>query len=87
MKQVRLTPQAIKDLEQFEAGTRERIKEALRHLAEDPLDGKPLKGRFQKEKVRSYRVWHISRFSIAHQDRTISTCSPSSIAKMPIDEA
>jgi mRNA-degrading endonuclease RelE of RelBE toxin-antitoxin system len=26
-------------------------------LAEHPLDGKPLKGHFQKEKVWSYRVW------------------------------
>ncbi len=57
MRQVRLTPQAVRDLERFEAGTRERIKEALRHLADHPLDGKPLKGRFQKDKVWSYRVW------------------------------
>lgn len=57
MKQVRLTPQAVRDLEAFEAVTRERIKEALRHLAHHPLEGKPLKGRFQKDKVWSYRVW------------------------------
>lgn len=57
MKQVRLTPQAVRDLEAFEAITRERIKEALRHLAGHPRDGKPLKGRFQKDKVWSYRVW------------------------------
>lgn len=57
MKQVRLTPQAIKDLDAFDTGTRERIKEALRHLAHHPTDGKPLKGRFQKDKVWSYRVW------------------------------
>ncbi|MEW6543021.1 MAG: type II toxin-antitoxin system RelE/ParE family toxin [Nitrospirota bacterium] len=57
MRQVRLTPQAQKDLETFVAGTREKIKEALRYLAANPLEGKPLKGRFQKERVWSYRVW------------------------------
>jgi mRNA-degrading endonuclease RelE of RelBE toxin-antitoxin system len=57
MRRVRLTPQAVRDLEGFEAETRERIKEALRHLADHPHDGKPLKGRFQKDKVWSYRVW------------------------------
>ncbi len=57
MRQVRLTPQALKDLEAFNTETRERIKEALRHLAQNPLDGKPLKGRFQKDKLWSYRVW------------------------------
>ena len=57
MRQVRLTPQATKDIRAFDEVTRKRIKEALRHLAEHPLDGKPLKGQFQKEKVWSYRVW------------------------------
>ena len=57
MRQVRLTPQALKDLEAFDTATKERIKEALRHLVRNPLDGKPLKGRFQKEKVWSYRAW------------------------------
>ena len=57
MRQVRLTPQALKDLEAFKTETRERIKEALRHLAQNPLDGTPLKGRFQKDKLWSYRVW------------------------------
>jgi len=57
VRQVRLTPQALKDLEAFDAETKEKIKEALRHLAENPLDGKPLKGKFQKEKIWSYRVW------------------------------
>lgn len=57
MRRVRLTPQAITDLESFDTGTKDRIKEALRHLAENPLDGKPLKGRYHKEKVWSYRVW------------------------------
>lgn len=57
MRQVRLTPQAVKDLEAFDAGIREKIKEALRYLAENPLEGKPLKGKFQKDKVWSYRVW------------------------------
>jgi mRNA-degrading endonuclease RelE of RelBE toxin-antitoxin system len=53
VKQVRLTHQAIKDLEAFDHGIRERI----RHLADHPSEGKPLKGRFQKDKVWSYRVW------------------------------
>jgi len=57
VRQVRLTPQAVRDLDSFAAATREKIKEALRHLARNPLDGKPLKGKFQKEKVWSYRVW------------------------------
>jgi len=57
VRQVRLTPQALKDLEAFDTNTKEKIKEALRHLARNQLDGKPLKGRFQKEKVWSYRVW------------------------------
>lgn len=57
MRQVRLTPQALKDLEGFEADLKEKIKEALRYLAQNPLEGKPLKGKFQKDKVWSYRVW------------------------------
>ncbi len=57
MRQVRLTPQALKDFEAFDPPTKDRIKETLRHLARNPTDGKPLKGRFQKEKVWSYRVW------------------------------
>lgn len=57
MRQIRLTPQASKDLESFDAELQQKIKEALRHLAEDPLDGKPLKGKYQKDKVWSYRVW------------------------------
>jgi mRNA-degrading endonuclease RelE of RelBE toxin-antitoxin system len=57
VRQVRLTPQAFKDLEAFDSPTKGRIKEALRHLAQHPTDGKPLKGKFQKEKVYSYRVW------------------------------
>jgi addiction module RelE/StbE family toxin len=57
VRQVRLTPQALKDLKDCDDPTRERVKEALRHLAEHPLDGKPLKGHFQKDKVWSYRVW------------------------------
>jgi addiction module RelE/StbE family toxin len=57
VRQVRLTPQAIKDLKAFDQSTRERLKASLRHLAEHPLDGKPLKGQFQKDKVWSYRVW------------------------------
>lgn len=57
MREVRLTPQALKDLEAFGADTKNKIKEALRHLAKNPLEGKQLKGRFQKSKVWSYRVW------------------------------
>ena len=57
MRQARLTPQAIKDVAAFDAGTRDKIKDAIRHLADHPLDGKPLKGKFQKDKVWSYRVW------------------------------
>ena len=57
MRQVRLTPQAFKDLEAFDPPTKDRIKEVLRHLAQNPTDGKPLKGKFLKEKVWSYRVW------------------------------
>ncbi|GAB1722549.1 MAG: hypothetical protein NTNFB01_14450 [Nitrospira sp.] len=56
MRQARLTPQAIKDLTSFDAGTRDKIKDAIRHLAEHPLDGNPLKGKFQKDKILSYRV-------------------------------
>lgn len=57
MRHVRLTSQAAKDLNVFDESTRQRIKNALRHLAQHPLDGKPLKGKFQKDKVWSYRVW------------------------------
>ncbi len=57
MRQVRLTPQALKDLEAFDPPTKDRIKEALRNLALNPQEGKPLKGKFRKEKVWSYRVW------------------------------
>lgn len=57
MKQIRLTHQTVKDLEAFDQGTRERIKESLRHLANHPPEGKPLQGPFQKDKVWSYRVW------------------------------
>ncbi len=52
-----MTSQALKDLEVFEAGTKEKLKEVLRNLAANPLEGKPLKGKFQKDKVWSYRVW------------------------------
>ena len=57
MRQVRLTPQALKDLKDCDKPKQERVKEPLRHLAEHLLDGKPLKGHFQKDKVWSYRVW------------------------------
>lgn len=57
MKHIKLTHQAIKDLEAFDPGIRDRMKESLRHLADHPSEGKPLKGRFQKDKVWSYRVW------------------------------
>lgn len=57
MRQVRLTPQALKDLEAFEGDLKDKIKDTLRNLAQNPLEGKPLKGKFQKEKVWSYRVW------------------------------
>ncbi len=57
MKKVRLTPQAQKDLKPFDPPTLIKIKEALRHLASHPLEGKSLKGRYKKEKVRSYRIW------------------------------
>jgi mRNA-degrading endonuclease RelE of RelBE toxin-antitoxin system len=57
VKQIRLTHQAIKDLEAFDQGIRERIKDSLRYLAHHPGEGIPLKGRFQKDKVWSYRVW------------------------------
>ena len=49
--------QVLKDPKDCDNPTRERVKEVLRHLAEHPLDGKPLKGHFQKEKLWSYRVW------------------------------
>jgi mRNA-degrading endonuclease RelE of RelBE toxin-antitoxin system len=57
VKQIRFTHQAVKDIEAFDSGIRERIKESLRYLADHPHEGKPLKGRFQKDKVWSYRVW------------------------------
>ena len=57
MKKIRLTPQAQKDLKTFEPTTFTKIKAALRHLASHPLEGKLLKGKFKKEKVRSYRAW------------------------------
>ncbi|MEK6640587.1 MAG: hypothetical protein AABZ17_07940 [Nitrospirota bacterium] len=56
MRQIRLTHQAVKDIEAFDSGIRERIKESLPYLADHPREGKPLKGRFQKDKVWSYRV-------------------------------
>ena len=55
MKKIRLTPQTQKDLKTFEPTTFTKIKAALRHLASHPLEGN--KGKFKKEKVRSYRVW------------------------------
>ena len=56
MRQVRLTPQALKNLKDCDDPTRERVKEVFRHLADHPLDGKPLKGHFLKDKVWSYRI-------------------------------
>lgn len=44
MRQVRLTPQAAKDLSIFDELTRRRIKHASRHLAQHPLEGNLLKG-------------------------------------------
>jgi mRNA-degrading endonuclease RelE of RelBE toxin-antitoxin system len=46
VKQVRLTHQAVRDLEAFDQRIRERIKESLRYLADHPPEDKPLKGRF-----------------------------------------
>ena len=57
MKKIRFTPQAQKDLETFDPSTLTKIKEALRHLSCHPLEGKSLKGKYKKDKVRSYRVW------------------------------
>ena len=83
MRQVRLTPQAIKDLKDCDSPTREQVKEALRHLAEHPFDGKPLKGHFQKDKVWSYQSGPIV-FSTAVPVPIGWTCSPSNTAKMSI---
>lgn len=57
MRQVRLTPQAVKDLAAFDPPIRDRIKDALRYLGQYPQEGKPLKGRFAQEHVWPYRVW------------------------------
>ncbi|MFZ1802915.1 MAG: hypothetical protein WAU05_03220 [Nitrospira sp.] len=46
MKHISLTQQAIKDLEAFDSGICNRMKESLRYLADHPSEGKPLKGRF-----------------------------------------
>ncbi|MCH8039757.1 MAG: type II toxin-antitoxin system RelE/ParE family toxin [Nitrospinae bacterium] len=43
-------------LKTFEPNTLPKIKEALRHLAQHPLEGKPPKG-FKKDTVWSYRGW------------------------------
>ena len=58
MRQVSLTPQALKDLKDYDDPTQERVKKALHHLADHPLDGKPLKDHFKKEKVLEwpYRI-------------------------------
>ena len=38
MRRVRLTPQALKDERAFDEATRNRVKEAFRHLAEHPRE-------------------------------------------------
>ena len=65
MRQVRFTPQACKDLKAFDDRISDQIKDALRHLAEHPLEGKPLKGQFKKDKVWSYWIWPYAEFFFA----------------------
>jgi mRNA-degrading endonuclease RelE of RelBE toxin-antitoxin system len=57
VRQLPLAPHALKDLKDCGDPILERVKEFLRHLAKHPLNVKPLKGHFQKDKVWSYRVW------------------------------
>lgn len=63
-KGVKLSNRAEKTLVRLGTRYKDRLKEALRHLSEHPLSGKPLKGEF--EGLRSYRLGSfriIYRFS------------------------
>lgn len=54
LRSVRLSDRAEKALEWVEARWKNRLKEAVRELAENPLSGKKLKG--ELEGLRSYRL-------------------------------
>lgn len=53
-RDVRLSSRAEKALGKIEARFKNRLKEAIRELSENPLLGKKLKGEF--EGLRSYRL-------------------------------
>jgi len=48
VRQARLIPQAIKDVASFDAGTRDTIKDAIRHLADHPSKANRSRGNFRK---------------------------------------
>ena len=56
-RSISLSSQAEKSFNKFDDRVRDRVVNTLRELAENPLMGKRLKGKFAKSKAYSYRVW------------------------------
>ena len=59
MRRVEFSAQADRSIRRLGERDRNRAADASLALAEDPLAGKRLRGRFEKEGLRSYRVWPL----------------------------
>lgn len=70
-KSIRYSKTAAKSLLRLDHLTRDRMKEAILEIAQNPLMGKKLKGDFGKEGLRSLKVWPyriIYRFESSYLD-------------------
>jgi len=56
-RSIKLSSQAEKSFNKLKDPLRENIVNAINELSGNPLSGKKLRGKFEKEKLRSYRVW------------------------------
>ena len=52
-----VSARAARSIAGLDEGDRMRVAEAVRELARDPMAGKRLRGRFERDRLRSYRVW------------------------------
>lgn len=74
VRAVNLSREAVKFVEKLNRPEKERIKSAIRKIAEDPLLGKKLKGEFMRAEVRSFRVWpYLILYVIQGQSIEVAT--------------
>ena len=59
MRRVEFSARADRSIARLGERDRTRVADAALELAGNPLAGKRLKGRFEKEGLRSYRVWPL----------------------------